>query len=147
VPPAPSATASPSLRVDDSPSRAASAPPFLAPSLRPPTLDRPEAVPRQGDDATAAATSDNGLAREMENLARLRALEASNPDQALVVAADGDRQFPRGVFGEERQALVISALVRLGRKAEARARADAFHAAHPRSPFAERIRKLTLAAP
>jgi hypothetical protein len=79
----------------------------------------------------------------VEHLARLRALEASDPAQALAVAAEGDRRFASGLFVQERQAIAITALVRLGRGAEARARAEAFLAAHPRSSFAERIQRLT----
>ena len=79
----------------------------------------------------------------MDNLSRLRLLEPTDPAQALVVAEEGHRMFPSGVFAQEREALAISALVRLGQHAEARARAKSFVAAYPESHFVERIRRLT----
>jgi hypothetical protein len=61
----------------------------------------------------------------------------------LALAAEGDRRFAGGLFAQEREAIAIGALVRLGRHAEARTRAGAFLASYPRSAFAERIEKLT----
>ncbi len=85
----------------------------------------------------------DGLAAEMELLVRLRALQNGDPTQALALAAEGNRRFPAGLFAQEREAIAIAALVRLGRASEARARGAAFLAAYPRSVFAERMKKLT----
>lgn len=90
----------------------------------------------------APATGD-ALAAEMDHLVRLRALQDSDAAQALALAADGQRRFSAGYFAQEREAIAIAALVRLGRLAEARVRAGAFLATYPRSAFAARIRNLT----
>jgi hypothetical protein len=79
----------------------------------------------------------------MEHLARIRALQDSDPAEALALVAEGNQRFAAGLFTQEREAIAIGALVRLGRRGEARARALAFLATYPRSTFAERIRKLT----
>lgn len=83
------------------------------------------------------------LAAEMEHLARQRALQESDPAQAVALAGEGNRRFPGGTFAQEREAIAIAGLVRLGRLPEARTRAGAFLASYPRSTFAERIRSLT----
>lgn len=91
----------------------------------------------------APAARGDALAAEMEHLVRLRALEERDPAQALALAAEGNQRFPAGLFTQEREAIAIGALVRLGRGAEARARAAVFVAAYPRSAFIERIKKLS----
>jgi len=48
-------------------------------------------------------------------------------------------RFPDGTFVQEREVLAIEALVRLGRGAEAKARADAFAHAFPTSAHRRRI--------
>jgi hypothetical protein len=87
------------------------------------------------------------LAAEMDLLARLRAVGDGDPARALAIAAEGDQRFPGGVFTQEREAISIGALVRLGRTGEARARASSFLAAYPRSSFAERIKRTIGVAP
>jgi hypothetical protein len=91
----------------------------------------------------APVSAGDALAAEMEHLARLRALEGRDPAQALALAAEGSQRFPAGQFVQEREAIAIGALVRLGRAPEARARAVAFAAAYPRSAFTERLERLT----
>jgi hypothetical protein len=91
----------------------------------------------------APASGGDALAAEMEHLARLRALGDRDPAQALALAAEGSRRFPTGLFAQEREAIAIGALVRLGRVPEARARAAAFVASYPRSAFVERIQKIS----
>ncbi len=102
-------------------------------------------------ESTAAAergpapvsTPATGLAQEMEQLARVRSLEITHPEEALRLAEQGDSLFPGGLFRQERQAIAIQSLVRLHRVGEARQRARAFKQAYPRSPFAERMKQLT----
>ncbi len=93
--------------------------------------------------APPAPSGASQLQMEMDNLVRLRALEPSDPQQALALAEEGRRRFPGGLYAQEREALAISALVHLGRRGEAEARARAFVAAYPRSHLVERIRELT----
>ncbi len=98
-------------------------------SVRP---DRREAAPPSEDLAHA----------ELVHAARLRALSAVDPSAALREAAEGDRLFDRGVLGEEREAIAIGALAKLGRTQEVRARAARYLAAHPTGPLAEEVRQL-----
>jgi hypothetical protein len=98
--------------------------------------------------ASSADSRPNTLVEETRYLSELRALAATNPGAALALADDGARRFPRGVFGHEREAIAIQALVALGRSSQARARAGRFLRAYPKSPYAERLRRATgLAAP
>jgi hypothetical protein len=92
---------------------------------------------------TNAPSGDDTLSEETANLARLRAAARSDPALALFIANEGNRRFPRGIFGQERESIAIDALARLGRTSEARARARAFLAAYPGGPYAEKVRKVT----
>jgi hypothetical protein len=51
-------------------------------------------------------------------------------------------RFPSGVVPQEREALAVEALVRLGRHTAAAARAAAFERDYPNSPHAARVRAL-----
>jgi outer membrane protein assembly factor BamD (BamD/ComL family) len=63
----------------------------------------------------------------------------SNPSLALALCARHEKQFPRSAFGQERDVLMIDALIRTGRRSEAEARANRFRAAYPRSAHVRRI--------
>jgi hypothetical protein len=124
---------------------AASAPRARAPALTepaPPVIASATSTPRAPEPAASTGSGDT-LTAEMEHLARLRALQSGDPAEVLALAAEGNQRFPTGLFAQEREAIAIGALVRLGRRKEARARARAFLASYPRSTFAERIQKLT----
>jgi hypothetical protein len=128
------ATASPSV---DTPPSAVS----RAPVPRPPGhsgLARPH---EQTDpQATGEQTTDESVAREVALLGRARAALASDPAQALALTQEGQRDFPRGVLGEEREAIAVLALLRLGRRTEGAARGQAFVTRYPDGPFTERVR-------
>jgi len=152
--PQPAAVAAPQpspVRTTDkasSPSRA------KADSLVPQT-DMPVAEPTITPDQLPVATPDpaqNSLERapnnvspmaEMDLYVKARGLAPTDPSAALAILDDGSKRFPRGVFVEEREALAIDCLVKLGRTAEAKRRAQTFLAAHPTSTFAEKIRQQT----
>ncbi len=70
-----------------------------------------------------------------------------DPAQALALAQEHARRFPRGMLAQEREAIAVEALVRLGRRREARARARGFFAAYPSSPYRSRIERLLEHAP
>jgi hypothetical protein len=89
-----------------------------------------------------APPSEDPAHAELAHAARLRALEAVDPSAALREAAEGDRLFARGVLGEEREAIAIGALAKLGRTQEVRERAARYLAAHPTGPLAEEVRQL-----
>jgi hypothetical protein len=81
----------------------------------------------------------DALALEVAGLDRARSLLASDPGGALALVAQGATRAPNAVLAEERELIAIDALHRLGRSAEARARADALLARHPASLYARRI--------
>src|SRR6185436_6341045 len=75
---------------------------------------------------------DRQLAAETAQLAELRRVASSDPRRALTLADEGAHQFPNGFFSQEREAIAITSLLRLGRDADARARAERFLARYPR---------------
>ena len=127
-----------SLPVEQLPSSPARASSFGSSAAKPlpPRADRRNAAPSAAEDLTEA---------ELAHAARLRALATVDPAAALREAAEGDRLFPRGVLGEEREAIAIRALAKLGNAAEVRERAARYLAAHPTGPFAEEVRQLAAA--
>ena len=109
--------------------------PNLEPTVTPDQL--PIATPDKVAPATVSPMA------EMDNYVKARGLAPTDPSAALALLDDGNRQFSRGVFVEEREALAIDCLVRLGRTAEAKQRGQTFLATHPTSTFAEKIRLQT----
>lgn len=131
-----------------------------APTTAPPARDRTVEIERAGArpaakktgpfrpaveerPATGAADETGGSARlEIAQLAKARRLLASDPSAALALAEQGQRRFPEGLFSEERAAIALFALHRLGRVDQVRARAERFLARHPNGPFSARVRAL-----
>jgi hypothetical protein len=132
------ATVAPSVPI------ASSAPFMEAPSPEVPRAEEPSsaAVATVAPHVAASAAPGSTIKAEMALFAEARKALASDPGRALALAEEGHARFPRGVFGQEREALAISALVKLGRTDEAKARARAFVQRHPESPMAEGLRKL-----
>jgi len=54
---------------------------------------------------------------------------------------DGNRTFAAGLLGDEREVNAIAALLALGRRDEAEARARRFLDDHPKSALSERVRR------
>lgn len=142
VEPAPSAVAV----VAPAPSAAPVAISSSAPSAAPPTIsisDLPstaEAAPpaRSGarDPSPAAGGSELG---ELELVQNAQSALGSDAARALALTSDHARRFPGGALAQERDVIAIDALVRTGRAAEARARAEAFRARYPSSAHLRRI--------
>lgn len=80
-----------------------------------------------------------GTRDEFAVLARAQAALASNPGSALALTSDLERNFPNGTLVQEREVVAIDALLRLGRRAEANARAARFHRQFPTSVHGRRI--------
>lgn len=100
----------------------------VAPSPRDAGPPRPDAGEALGDGRDRVLADENALVtRAQSALARGRAGEA------LEALSEHQRRFPGGQFAEEREAMAIQALVRLGRTDAARARADRFRARFPGS--------------
>jgi hypothetical protein len=123
-----------------SPTPAAPRPPAMrAPSPASPAL----LGPRQATSAASAPTPAAGgsLEAETELLRTAQAeLRQGRPGSALAALDAHGAKFKDGLLREERLAARILALCDLGRTSEARAEAQRFLAASPRSPMAERIR-------
>ena len=66
----------------------------------------------------------------------------SDPAAALAEAERHARHYPSGTMADEREVIAIDALVRLGRRADAEARATRFREAHPSSPSLRRIERI-----
>jgi hypothetical protein len=92
----------------------------------------PTEAPRSS--ASPSASSDAALAAERALLDVGRtALGRSDGAHALEAAARHAREFPRGQLSEEREAIAVQALVKLGRRAEAEARGERFRQRYPNS--------------
>lgn len=89
----------------------------------------------------------NPLLEEAESLERARVKLASDPATSLALLLAHVRRFPAGQLAAERDYLTIDALVRLGRRDEARAQARAFLLHHPASPYAKELERALLTIP
>ena len=107
--------------------RQAQPPPAVAPAPLRSSAHRPSA-PRDREAAT--------LARESALLQQARArLERGDGRGAFEVLAGHAREFPHGLLVEEREALVVKALVMAKNRFAAHARADEFRRNFPRSIY------------
>ena len=94
------------------------------------------------DVASGPAAAGTDPESELALLRRaLGALEAQ-PRQSLELAAQHERDYAEGIFGQEREVIAIDALVALQRTGAAEARARRFLESYPRSAHAPRIRTL-----
>lgn len=119
VAPAPIASTTPS-----SPPVASSSPTPDAPPPRS-SARRPEAPPLADDPpAPPPLRAPDSLAEEAALIERARAALASSPAEALARTLEHAAQFPAGKLAMESELVAIDALGRLGRRAEARARAE-----------------------
>jgi hypothetical protein len=130
APTAPSSVDMPCLPVEALPSSTAASVP--AP-------ERTERVPPPHAPEVRAATP----ARAVEFALIQRAQDAlpSDPSRALAIADEHARTFPNGQLVQEREVMAVEALARLGRKAEARERANAALARFPRTPYVPRLQR------
>ena len=53
-----------------------------------------------------------------------------------------EQRYPNGLLGQEREAVAISALWEIGRRDEARRRAERFAGEHPRSTYLGRMQRM-----
>jgi hypothetical protein len=108
-------------------------------------VERLPSSARLNQVAAPVAASAAPNAREESQLigAARTALRGGDTTGALQLLDRAQRRYPRGVLVQEREALLIEALAAVGRTAEARARADAFVRAYPKSPHAARVKSCT----
>jgi len=81
---------------------------------------------------------------ELSLLQRSRASLRRDPAAALELAEQHVRDYPAGLFVQERELLAIQALLKQRRDAEAFERAERFVAEQPASAYAVRIREMLL---
>ena len=102
---------------------------------RKPRVKKAEPQPQQQE------SMEERLLREAKMVADARRALASDPAHALKLANDAAKDFPQGQLVEEREALKIRALAKLGRDDEARSRAERYLERHPRGPHADSVRR------
>lgn len=120
--------------VEPAPATAAVAPPSESPAKG---VSAASAVPAR---KVAEVSPPQG---EIELLKRARSALSSDPAQSLQLVERARQSFPRSAFGQEREFIAISALYKLGRRAEASARERAFRERHPRSAYLPQLDRLS----
>jgi hypothetical protein len=99
------------------------------------------ATPTPSVAPSTSALSD-ALAEETKLLDAARAKINGDPTGALAILDEHRAKFPAGKLAAEREYLSVRVLVALGRRDEAKARADAFLKRWPESPLASVVRDL-----
>ena len=84
---------------------------------------------------------------ELQQVAAAERLLGTDPARALDLARAAGSRFPAGFVREEREYVVIAALAKLGRTAEARPLAERFLRDYPDGAFSRRVRALSGLAP
>lgn len=105
----------------------------LSAQTRPVDGALPSSASHESQSVPAAGPSTSR--REIAQLLQIRALLARDPVAAHRLALRSEREFPRGLLGEERQALAIVALARTGAQHEAEQNARSYFARYPHSPM------------
>jgi hypothetical protein len=120
--------------------------PIAAPSPAPTprAVRRSAAVPSHAHHHAVAAATPSDLRAEIALVDAARtAVTTGADDRALALLHRYDTSYRAGTFRPEVTALRIEALDHLGRTAQARTLAERFIAAHPDSPLAERVARVT----
>jgi hypothetical protein len=112
-------------------SASTAAPPFAPRSAPSSAPARPDPVP-----------TENQLDQEIALLEMARRNLTASPDRALPALRDHELRFPAGQLRIEREFLMVDALVRLGRRPEAEARAQALARQAPQSLYGERLDRI-----
>jgi hypothetical protein len=117
--------------------------PRSAPSVA--SLPIHSAAPARSTPVTAVSAAPTlDSAQDAALLHEARGLVATHPARALTLTRDHELHFPNSVLNEERQALRVEALARLGRHTEAARELAAFDQRFPRSIYARRLHALPL---
>lgn len=134
------------LLAGNQPPTSAAAPtlPVPLPAIVPPAVVNepvPPAEPASTSPQPSALPPRNTLTDERVLLDQARRQLASDePARALIFLDQHGQRFARGLLSEEREAMRINVLVRLGRKDEAKARGEAFAARFPNSIMGSSVR-------
>ena len=79
------------------------------------------------------------MAGEAKLLNEAHVAMAADPRKAYALANEHAKRYPRGQLAAERELILIQALIRLGRTAEAEARGRALRKSAPSSIYGERL--------
>jgi hypothetical protein len=101
---------------------------------------REDVVAPQPRAAAEQPHDDGKLEREMAMLSMAQRVLDTDPKRALSLARQGEAEFAGSMFTQERQQLLLLALVKLGELDEARRLAKPFLQRYPTGPFSERVR-------
>ncbi len=118
------------------------APPLDAGATR---TTRPRALRADAGPLAVAPPPSDAPARPEEEIVLLERAEAAltnDPAAALALTQILEQNYPRGALAQEREAIAIEALAKLGRREEAQVRLQRFLAAHPESPHRMRLERL-----
>jgi hypothetical protein len=107
-----------------------------APSVRPGSMPSGSARNAVDDDEKSDSLPSQD---ELALVARAQAALARTPGAALSIVGEHERRFPEGALVQEREVIAIDALLRLGRQADAEARATRFHQRFPTSAHGRRV--------
>lgn len=117
--------------------------PSEKPAPKPSTAPAPRVPRARAPDAPVAPAEAETMDEELSLLeSAYEALRKGDAAGALAEAERHAARFPSGALAQEREVLAIDALVRLGRRAEAEARAAGFRARYPTSTHGVRIQGL-----
>jgi hypothetical protein len=76
-------------------------------------------------------------------MVRLRAAAEHDPAQAIALAREGNRRWPRSADGPERSSILVHALAATGHSMEARGEAERMVNDAPDSPWVREIERFT----
>jgi hypothetical protein len=127
--------------------RASNKPVSLAPTSATAERSEPVVAANASTAEKAAATpapapvvDDTRLEREMGMLAVAQRVLKSDPERALRLARQGEQEFAGSMFTQERQQVLLLALIELGRIDEAKRLALPYLKRYPNGPFSDRLR-------
>ena len=139
------ASASPSAHVASAPrSGLGGAAPVLSSPAPPAPLSTQAVVPSPSKRLAPPAPSTPGLGSEQDAalLQQARRAVLAEPARALTLTRDHELHFPNSALTEEREALRLEALARLGRTADAARELAVFDARFPHSIYARRLHSM-----
>lgn len=105
------------------------------------------AAPSSRSASSETGGNDDMLTRELRLVDGARVELALRPSQAYDLLIRHAAEFPSGQLASEREVLLVDALIRLGRRADAEARGRALVAREPGGAYARRVEALLSSAP
>jgi hypothetical protein len=99
------------------------------------------AAPSVSETAAAPSAADR-LAKEVAQLSEVKQALRTDPARALALAETGHKEFADGALRQEREALALSALQKLGQTDALNARGAAFLKRYPQSSFASQVERM-----